>query len=361
MKKDFYEILGISKSATPAEIKKAYRKKAIQYHPDKNPNNKEAEEMFKAAAEAYEVLSDPDKKARYDQYGHEAFQQAGGFGGGQHMNMDDIFSQFGDIFGDIFGGRGGFSGFNQGGQSQGRTVRSRGSDLRVKLKVTLEDIIKGGEKKIKIKRRVKADGTTYQTCHQCKGSGRISRITNTIFGRMQSTGTCNVCNGTGQTIKTRAAGSDANGMILKEDVVSINLPKGVRNGVQLRVGGKGNEAPAANGVAGDLIVQLIEVADDKFKREANNLHYDLYISVPEAVLGSSKIIETPHGKIKLNCFINGNFALSNLLVYGKMNWLPKHLFWEFCCVERQFLSRNCHPGNFGIGFNYSVSRRNFEK
>jgi len=358
MKKDFYEILEISRSATAAEIKKAYRKKAIQYHPDKNPGNKEAEEMFKAAAEAYEVLSDPDKKARYDQFGHEAFQQAGGFGGGHHMNMDDIFSQFGDIFGDIFGGRGGFSGFNQNGHSQGRTVRSRGSDLRVKLKVTLEDIIKGGEKKIKIKRKVKADGTTYQTCHQCKGSGRISRITNTIFGRMQSTGTCNVCNGTGQTIETRAPGSDANGMVLKEDIVSINLPKGVRNGVQLRVGGKGNEAPAANGIAGDLIVQLIEVADKDFKREGNNLHYDLYISIPEAVLGSSKIIETPHGKIKLNLEeglqpgkilrlknkgvpdIDG-YGAGDLLINVNV-WMPKKLDAD----QKAFFKKNFDNPNF---------------
>jgi molecular chaperone DnaJ len=358
MKKDFYEILGVSKSATPAEIKKAYRKKAIQYHPDKNPDDKEAEEMFKAAAEAYEVLSDPDKKARYDQFGHDAYQQAGGFGGGaQHMNMDDIFSQFGDIFGDIFGGRGGFSGFNQGGQRQ-RTVRSRGTDLRVKLKVTLEDIIKGGEKKIKIKRKVKASGTTYQTCPQCHGSGSVSRVTNTIFGRMQTTGACNVCNGTGQVLKNRASGSDGNGMIVKEDVVSINLPKGVRNGVQLRIGGKGNEAPAANGIAGDLIVQLIEVADPKYKREGNNLHYDLYVSIPEAVLGTAKIIETPHGKIKLNLEeglqpgkilrlknkgvpdIDG-YGAGDLLINVNV-WVPKKLDDE----QKAFFKKNIDNPNF---------------
>jgi molecular chaperone DnaJ len=295
MKRDYYEILGVSRSATAAEIKRAYRKKAIQYHPDKNPGDKQAEEKFKEAAEAYEILSDPDKKARYDQFGHDAFQGAGGFGG-HHMNMEDIFAQFGDIFGDFFGG--GFT--SHGGRSTRGSVRSRGTDLRVRLKITLEDIIKGGEKKIKIKRKIKAPGTTYQTCHQCRGTGRVTRVTNTIFGRMQTTGTCNVCGGSGQVLEKRGAGSDAQGMITKEDVVSINLPKGVRNGVQLRVGGKGNEAPGSNGIPGDLIVQLVEISDDKFKREANNLHYDLYITIPEAVLGTQKIIETPHGKIKLN-------------------------------------------------------------
>ncbi len=296
MKRDYYEILEISRNATAAEIKKAYRKKAIQYHPDKNPGDKVAEEKFKEAAEAYEILSDPDKKARYDQFGHQAFEGAGGFGGAHHMNMDDIFSQFGDIFGDIFGG--GFS--TQGRNQSHRAPRSRGADLRVKLKITLEDIIKGGEKKIKIKRKVKASGTTYQTCHQCGGSGQIARVTNTIFGRMQTTGTCHICGGTGQVLQSRGAGSDAHGMVSKEDIVSINLPKGVRNGVQLRVGGKGNEAPGANGIPGDLIVQLVEQSDNKFKREGNNLHYDLYISIPEAVLGTDKILKTPHGKIKLH-------------------------------------------------------------
>jgi len=355
MKRDYYEILGVSRSATAAEIKKAYRKMAIKYHPDKNPGDKAAEEKFKEAAEAYEVLSDPDKKSRYDQFGHQAFQGAGGFGGAHHMNMEDIFSQFGDIFGDIFGG-GGFS--SQGRTSGRRTATSRGSDLRVKLKITLKDIIKGGEKKIKIKRKVKAPGTTYQTCHQCGGSGRISRVTNTIFGRMQTTGACNVCGGTGQVLKSRGQGSDANGMILKEDVVSINLPKGVRNGVQLRVGGKGNEAPGANGIPGDLIVQLIEQSDDKFKREGNNLHYDLYISIPEAVLGAQKIIETPHGKIKLNLeegIQSGkilrlkNKGVPDLEGYGygdmliNVNiWVPKKLDKE----QREFFKKNFDHPNF---------------
>lgn len=295
MKKDYYEILGVSRNATAVEIKRAYRKMAIKYHPDKNPGDKKAEEKFKEAAEAYEVLSDPDKKARYDQFGHSAFQGAGGFEG-HHMNMEDIFSQFGDIFGDFFGGS--FSSQRKH-YSSNRKIQLKGSDLRVQMKITLKDIIEGGEKKIKIKRKVKAPGTVYQTCHQCGGTGRMARVTNTIFGRMQTTGTCSMCHGTGQTLQKRGYGSDANGLILKEDIVKVKIPAGARNGVQLRVAGKGNEAPADNSISGDLIVQLIEVSDDKFKREGNNLHYDLYISIPEAILGTDKIIDTPHGKIKL--------------------------------------------------------------
>jgi len=356
MKKDYYEILGVSRSASASEIKKAYRKKAIQYHPDRNPGDKAAEEKFKEAAEAYEVLSDPNKKARYDQFGHAAFEGAGGFGGGHHMNMDDIFSQFGDIFGDIFGGGSSFGGFSSGRRQQ--QARVRGTDLRVKLKITLDDVINGGIKKIKIKRLVKAPGTSYKTCHQCNGTGRITRVTNTIFGRMQTSGACNVCGGTGQILQQRGAHSDANGMMRKEDVVEINLPKGIRNGVQLRVGGKGNEASGTNGISGDLIVQIIEQPNDKFKREGNNLHHDMFITIPEAVLGTDKIIETPHGKIKLKLeegLQSGkilrlrNKGVPDMEGYGHGDllvnvnvWTPKKLTSE----QKEFFKKNMEHPNF---------------
>src|SRR6478735_1096539 len=213
MKKDFYEILGISKGADAAEIKKAYRKSALKYHPDKNPGDKEAEEKFKLAAEAYEVLSDPAKKAKYDQFGHQAFDGSGGFGGGHGgMNMDDIFSQFGDIFGG--GGFGGFGGFGGGGGGQRRT---KGSNLRIKVKLTLEEIANGVEKKVKVKRKVKAPGATFKTCPTCNGQGQVMRVTNTILGRMQSASTCPTCGGSGQIIDKKPANSDAQGMIVEDE------------------------------------------------------------------------------------------------------------------------------------------------
>ena len=235
MKKDFYEILGISKSASDAEIKKAYRKKALEFHPDKNPDNPAAEEQFKLAAEAYEVLSDPQKKAKYDQYGHQAFDGAGGFGGGHGgMNMDDIFSQFGDIFG------GGFGGFGGGG---GGPRRAKGSNMRIKVKLTLEEIANGVEKKVKVKRKVQAPGVSYKTCTTCNGQGQVMRVTNTILGRMQSASTCPSCGGSGQILDKKPNHADAQGMILEDETVSIKIPAGVVDGMQLKVSGKGNDAP----------------------------------------------------------------------------------------------------------------------
>jgi molecular chaperone DnaJ len=349
-KKDFYEILGVSKSATPEEIKKAYRKKAIEFHPDKNPGNKEAEENFKLAAEAYEILSDADKKARYDQYGHAAFDGAGGFGGNGHMNMDDIFSQFGDIFGGAFGGS--FGGFGSSGQR-----RMKGSNLRIKVKLSLEEIANGVEKKVKVKRKVQASGVKYKTCSTCNGQGQVLKVTNTILGRMQSATTCHVCGGSGQTIDYKPNNADAHGMILEDETVSIKIPAGVVDGMQLKVSGKGNDAPG-NGIAGDLIVAIEELEHEFLKREGENLHYDLYISFAEAVLGVSKEIETVSGKVRikleegiqsgkilrlkgkgipsLNSYGNGD-----LLVHVNV-WTPKTLTKE----QRNFFEKSLTDDNF---------------
>ncbi len=331
-KRDYYEVLGISKGASASEIKKAYRKKAIEFHPDKNPDNKEAEAKFKEAAEAYEILSDADKKARYDQYGHQAFENGGGFGGGG-MNMDDIFSQFGDIFG---GGFGGFSGFGGGGGQR----RVKGSNLRIRVKLTLEEIANGVEKKIKVKRKVQAPGTTYKTCSTCNGTGQVTRITNTILGRMQTSSPCNVCGGAGETIDKKPADADAQGLKIAEETVSIKIPAGVVEGMQLKVSGKGNEAPG-NGISGDILVVIEEEPHEKLQREGDNLHYDLYVSFSDAVLGTSKEIDTVTGKVRIKVeagvqsgkilrlrgkgipSING-YGKGDLLVHVNV-WTPKTL------------------------------------
>jgi len=295
-KKDYYDVLGVSKGATAQEIKKGYRKMAVKFHPDKNPGDTAAEESFKEAAEAYEVLSDDNKKAKYDRYGHAAFDGAGGGGGyggggfgGGGMNMDDIFSQFGDIFG---GGGGGFGG---GGSRQRRV---KGSNLRIRVSLTLEEIANGVEKKIKVKRKVQASGTTYKTCTTCNGSGQVMRVTNTILGRMQTAATCTTCGGAGQQIDKKAAGTDAHGFEVSEETVSVKIPAGVVDGMQLKVSGKGNEAPG-NGVSGDLLVLIEEQDHANLKREGDNLHYDLYINFSEAVLGISKEIDTVTGKVRI--------------------------------------------------------------
>ncbi|WP_306353010.1 molecular chaperone DnaJ [Flavobacterium sp. '19STA2R22 D10 B1'] len=354
MKKDFYEILGISKSATAAEIKKAYRKKAIEYHPDKNPGNKEAEESFKMAAEAYEILSDTDKKARYDQYGHAAFNGGGGGGfNGGGMNMDDIFSQFGDIFGSAFGG--GFNGFNGGGGGQ---RRMKGSNLRIKVKLTLEEIANGVEKKVKVKRKVQAAGVNYKTCSTCNGSGQVTRVTNTILGRMQTATTCNTCGGTGQIIDSKPNNADAHGMIMEDETVSIKIPAGVVDGMQLKVSGKGNDAPGANNISGDLIVAIEEIEHETLKREGENLHLDLYISFAEAALGTSKDIEAVNGKVRIKLEdgiqsgkilrlkgkgipnING-YGSGDLLVHINV-WTPKNLSKD----QRKFFEEALTDTNF---------------
>lgn len=295
-KRDYYEILGVSKSSSEAEIKKAYRKLAIKYHPDKNPDDKAAEEKFKEAAEAYEVLSNPEKKQRYDQFGHAGMGGAagGGFGGGG-MNMDDIFSQFGDIFGGAFGGGGGFGGFGGGGR--GRRVR-KGSNLRVRVKMTLEDIVNGVEKKIKVTKLVNAEGVTTKTCTQCNGTGQVTRIANTILGQMQTSSPCGTCGGDGKLIDKKPDGANADGLIKKEEVITIDIPAGVEDGMQLSVSGKGNAGPK-DGIAGDLIVVIEEIPHDTIKRDGTNLLYDLYLNFVDAALGTDVEIQTVTGKVKI--------------------------------------------------------------
>lgn len=292
MKKDYYEILEVSKSATAAEIKKAYRQQALKYHPDKNPGDKQAEEQFKLAAEAYEVLSDENKRAQYDRFGHAAFDNGGA---GYHSTMDDIFSHFGDIFGGRFSGFGGFGGFGGGTQR----VRVQGENLRVRLKVSLEDVVKGTEKKIKVKRKVQAEGVTYKTCTTCNGTGQIVRQVNTMLGMMQTASPCSSCSGSGQIIDHRPSDADSQGLKVVEETISVKIPAGIMEGVQLKVSGKGNDAPGKNGIAGDLLVVIEEQEHETLKREGENLHYDLYISFSEAVLGASKEIETVTGKVRI--------------------------------------------------------------
>ena len=289
-KRDYYETLGVSKNADSKDIKKAYRKLAVKYHPDKNPDNKAAEEKFKEAAEAYDVLSSNEKKQKYDQFGHAGMGSAsgGGFGGGG-MNMDDIFSQFGDIFG---GG-----GFGGGRSSRGRRV-VKGSDLRIRLSLNLKEVAEGVDKKIKVSRLINGEGVTYNTCHTCHGSGQITRISNTILGQMQTASPCPNCNGNGKSIDKRPHGTDTNGMLKETETVEITIPPGVENDMQLKVSGKGNAAPF-EGVNGDLLV-LIQVEEHKqLIRDGQNLHFDHYISFADAALGTTTEIPTVSGKVKI--------------------------------------------------------------
>jgi molecular chaperone DnaJ len=291
-KRDYYEILGVNKTATAEEIKKAYRKVAIQFHPDKNPGNKEAEEKFKEAAEAYEVLSDETKRAQYDRFGHN---RPGGGGGYAHheMNMEDIFSQFGDIF----GGGSPFDSFFGGGGG-GRSRQRKGSNLRIKLKLTLDEIANGVEKKIKVNRLTVAEGVTFKTCPACQGTGQVRKVVNTMLGQMVSASTCATCNGAGQSIDKRPSGVDSSGLVSKEDVISVKIPAGVADGMQLSMAGKGNEAPGG-GIPGDLLILIEESEDKQLKRDGSNLIYDLHISFVDAALGTSVEVPSIGGKVRI--------------------------------------------------------------
>ncbi|HRH11714.1 MAG TPA: molecular chaperone DnaJ [Bacteroidia bacterium] len=300
-KRDYYEILGVQKGASDDDIKKAYRKLAIKYHPDKNPDDKAAEEKFKEAAEAYEVLSNAEKKQRYDQFGHAGVNGgAGGFSGSGGMNMDDIFSQFGDIFGGAFG----FGGGN-GGSRGGRRV-NRGSNLRVKVKLNLSEVANGVEKKIKVNKFVGcktcngsgAKNGQYDTCKQCNGSGVITRVQQTILGAMQTQTACNGCGGEGRIIRDKCNTCHGDGVVRNEEVISINIPAGVADGMQLSMSGKGNAAPRG-GINGDLLIVIEEEEHPLLKREGNHLIYSLSISIPNAVLGTSVEIPTVDAKVKI--------------------------------------------------------------
>ncbi len=305
-KRDYYEVLGVNKSSTPEEIKKAYRKMALKYHPDKNPGDNEAEEKFKEAAEAYEVLSNSEKKSRYDQFGHAGMGGAAGGGfSGQNMNMDDIFSMFGDIFGG--GGFGGFGGFGGGGGGRrgGQRV-NRGQNLRVKVKLSLQEIANGADKKIKVKKYVSCkscQGTgakdgAQSTCTTCHGSGQVTRISNTFLGQMQTTAVCPDCGGEGKMIKHKCNECYGEGIVKEDEVISIRIPAGVAEGMQLNVSGKGNAA-RRGGINGDLIVLVHEEEHPDLIRDENDLIYNLFLNLPELALGTTAEIPTVESKVKV--------------------------------------------------------------
>ena len=288
--RDFYDILGVSKDASQDTIKKAYRKLALKFHPDKNPDDLEAEKNFKEAAEAYSILSDNQKRSQYDQFGHSGVgmggSQGGGFGGGVHMNMEDIFSQFGDIFGgspfeSIFGG------------SRQRSTSSKGSDIKIKLSLTFEEIAKGIEKKIKIKHSVLAEGVNLTNCSTCGGNGQVIQVTNTVLGRMQQTSVCPRCEGNGKIIDNRPSGVPPDGMIKKEKTINIKVPAGVESGNYMTVQGQGNEN--IQGVPGDLLVVFGEKDHQYFVRDGENIFIEITISYPDAVFGTKIDIPTLDG------------------------------------------------------------------
>ena len=306
MKRDYYEILGVSKSASADEIKKAYRKVAMQYHPDRNPGDKEAEEKFKEAAEAYDILSDTDKRAKYDKFGHQAFGPGTSGGGFHATNMEDIFSHFGDIFGDdMFGSF--FGGGRSGGRGGRKATGQRGSNLRIKVKLTYEEIAKGVTKTVKVKKHVLCntcggsgakDKGSVQTCNTCGGSGQVRRVQNTFLGQMQTVTTCPTCNGEGTTVTAKCSACKGEGRVFGEETISIDIPAGVQEGMQLSMSGKGN-AGERGGMNGDLIIQIEEEQHPELHRDGLNVAYDLHISFPEATFGSTVEVPTIDGRAKI--------------------------------------------------------------
>ena len=360
--RDYYDVLGVTKGASKEEIKKAYRKQAIKYHPDKNPGDKKSEENFKEAAKAYEVLSDDDKRSRYDRFGHAGVGSAagGGFSGGG-MSMDDIFSHFGDIFGGHFGG---FSGFGGGG---GRSQRvNKGSNLRIKVKLNLNEIATGVEKKLKVSKYIPCDScngsgaannSAHTTCSTCRGRGQVTRVTNTILGQMQTSSTCPTCNGEGNIIESKCTKCYGEGLVKGEEVISVNIPAGVGEGMQLSVSGKGNAA-RRGGINGDLLVLIEEEKHPELIRDENDLYYNLYLSFPQAALGAPVEIPTLTGKVKVKIDpgtqpgkilrlrgkgipdVNG-YGRGDLLVNINV-WVPDNLSKE----EKKILEKMTESENF---------------
>lgn len=347
-KRDYYEVLGVSRGATKEEIKKAYRKQALKYHPDKNPGDKKAEELFKEAAEAYEVLSNDEKRARYDQFGHEGVKGMGNGFGGAGMTMEDIFASFGDIFGDAFGS---FTGFGSSRRSSSRRV-NKGTNLRVKVKLTLQEIANGVEKKIKVKKYDScptcggtgaADPSSISTCQMCRGSGHVTRVTNTILGQMQTTTVCPTCGGEGKTITRKCSTCYGEGIVQKDEIIKIDIPAGVGKGMQMTISGKGNAA-RRGGVNGDLLVVIDEEEHPELIREGHDLIYNLFISVPDAILGTHVEIPTVDNNVKIRIEpgtqpgkilrlrgkglpdVNG-YGRGDLLVNVNV-WIPKNLSRE---------------------------------
>lgn len=364
MKRDYYEILGVSKSATADELKKAYRKVAMQYHPDRNPGDKAAEEKFKEAAEAYEVLSDADKRAKYDRFGHQAFAPgSGGFSGGTG-NMEDIFSQFGDIFGDdIFGS---FFGGGRRGGGGGRARGVRGSNLRVKLKLSFEEAAKGVTKTIKVKKYVPCttcngsgakDKGSIQTCTTCNGSGQVRKVTNTFLGQMQTVTTCPTCNGEGTTVTAKCGSCKGEGRVYGEEMVTVDIPAGVQEGMQLSMSGKGN-AGERGGAPGDLIILIEEEAHKELQRDGLNVAYELHISFTDAVFGTQVEVPTIDGRAKIKIpagtqsgkifrlkgkgfpDVNG-YSRGDQLVHVNV-WTPQHITSE----EKDMLEKLNKSPNF---------------